>query len=152
MAFNWMPVSSSCVRPGSRLLPSGAQHTADRVSSKTYPYSSANFEEHSFCDVRWQRVGCWGRRKENRTEARDVQGKRLRLTRDGLAYGEEFVPLDEVDVTRPASDVFWNPATKLFEVSVFRRRGPPLVLMNLPPGVAERLRGAMVVALRGRRP
>ena len=89
--------------------------------------------------------------RRNRTEARDVQGKRLRLTRDGLAYGEEFVPLDEVDVTRPASDVVWNPATKLFEVSVFRRRGPPLVLRNLPPGMAERLRGALVVALRGRR-
>jgi hypothetical protein len=89
--------------------------------------------------------------RRNRTEARDVQGKRLRLTRDGLAYGEELVPLDEVDGTRPASDPVWNPATKLFEVSVFRRRGPPLVLRNLPPGMAERLRGALVVALRGRR-
>jgi hypothetical protein len=89
--------------------------------------------------------------RRSRTEARDVQGKRLRLTRNGLAYGEEFVPLDEVDGTRPASDVVWNPATRLFEVSVFRRRGPPLVVMNLPPGVAERLRGAINGALRGRR-
>ena len=97
-------------------------------------------------------VGVRAHERRSRTEARNVQGKRLRLTRDGLAYGEEFVPLDEVDVTRPASDVVWNPPTKLFEVSVFRRRGPPLVLMNLPPGVAERLRGALVVALRGRRP
>ena len=89
--------------------------------------------------------------RRNRREARDVQGKRLRLTRNGLAYGEEFVPLDEVDGTRPASDAVWNPATKLFEVSVFRRRGPPLVVRNLPPGIAERLRGAMTDALRGRR-
>lgn len=85
------------------------------------------------------------------TEARDIQGKRLRPTRDGLAYGEEFVPLDEVDGTRLTSDVVWNPATKLFEVSVFRRRGPPLVVRNLPLGAAERLRGAMIGAPRGRR-
>ena len=89
--------------------------------------------------------------RRSRTEARDVQGKRVRLTRDGLAYGGEFVSLDEVDGTRPVSDVVWNPATKLFEVSVFRRHGPPLVVSNLPPGAAERLRGAMIGALRGRR-
>jgi len=85
------------------------------------------------------------------TEARDVQGKRLRLTRSGLAYGEEFVPLDEVDGRRPASDVVWNPATRLFEVSVFRRHGPPLVVRNLPPRTADLLRKAMIDALRGRR-
>ena len=84
-------------------------------------------------------------------EARDVSGKRLRLTRDGLAYGEEFVPLDEVDGTRPMSDVVWNPATKLFEVWVFRRRGPPLAVKNLPPLTADLLRKAMIEALRGRR-
>ena len=89
--------------------------------------------------------------RRNRTEARDVHGKLLRLTRAGLAYDEELVPLDEVDGTRPASEVVWNPATRLFEVSVFRRRGPPLVVRNLPPGVAERLRGAITDALRGRR-
>ena len=96
-------------------------------------------------------VGVRAHERRSRTEARDVQGKHLRLTRNGLAYGGEFVPLDEVDGARPASDVVWNPATKLFEVSVFRRRGPPLVVRNLPPGVAERLRGAMIVALHGRR-
>ena len=84
-------------------------------------------------------------------EARDVSGKRLRLTREGLAYGEEFVPLDEVDGTRPMSDVVWNPATKLFEVWVFRRRGPPLAVKNLPLLTADLLRKAMIEALRGRR-
>ncbi len=84
-------------------------------------------------------------------EARDVYGKRLRLTRDGLAYGEEVVPLDEVNGTRPASDVVWNPATKLFEVWVFRRRGAPLAVKNLPPRTADLLRKAMIEALRGRR-
>ncbi len=89
--------------------------------------------------------------RRSRTEARDVQGKRLRLTRHGLAYGGEFVTLDEVDGTRPVSGVVWNPATKLFEVSVFRRHGPPLVVRNLPPGAAERLEGAIIEALRDRR-
>ena len=89
--------------------------------------------------------------ERSHTEAIDVQGKRLRLTRDGLAYGEEFVHLDEVDGARPASDVVWNPATKLFEVAVFRRHGPPLVVKNLPPRTADRLRKAMTDALRERR-
>ena len=84
-------------------------------------------------------------------EARDLYGTRVRLTRDGLAYGEEFVPLEEVDGARPASDVVWNPATKLFEVSVFRRHGPPLVVKNLPPRTADRLRKAMTDALSERR-
>ena len=84
-------------------------------------------------------------------EAQDLYGTRVRLTRDGLAYGAEFVPLDEVDGTRPVSHVVWNPATKLFEISVFRCHGPPLVVRNLPPGMADRLRVAMIDALRGRR-
>ena len=84
-------------------------------------------------------------------EAQDLHGKRVRLTRDGLTYGAEFVPFDEVDGTRPVSDVVWNPATKLFEVSVFRRRKPPLVVRNLSLGAADRLRGAINGALRGRR-
>ena len=53
------------------------------------------------------------------------------------------MPLDEVDGTRPVSDVAWNPATKLFEVSVFRRRGPPLVVRDLSLGAAGRLRAAV---------
>ncbi len=84
-------------------------------------------------------------------EARDLYGTRVRLTRDGLAYGAEFVPLDEVDGTRPTSDVVWNPATKLFEVWVFRRRGAPLAVKNLPPRTADLLRKAMIDALRDRR-
>ena len=84
-------------------------------------------------------------------EARDLYGRRVRLTRDGLAYGEEFVPLDEMDEARPVSGNLWNPATKLFEVSVFRRHGPPLVVRNLSLGAADRLRGAINGALRGRR-
>jgi hypothetical protein len=84
-------------------------------------------------------------------EAQDLYGTRVRLTRDGLAYGAEFVPLDEVDGTRPVSGNLWNPATKLFEVSVFRRRGPPLVVRNLSLGAADRLRGAINGALRERR-
>ncbi len=75
----------------------------------------------------------------------------MRLTRDGLAYGEEFVPLDEMDEARPVSEAVWNPATKLFEVWVFRRRGPPLAVKNVPPRTADRLRKAMIEALRGRR-
>jgi hypothetical protein len=84
-------------------------------------------------------------------EARDLYGRHVRLTRDGLAYGEEFVPFDEVDGARPASEVVWNPATNLFEVSVFRRHGPPLVVKNLPPRTADRLRKAMTDALSERR-
>ena len=62
------------------------------------------------------------------------------------------MPLDEVDGTRPVSDVVWNPATKLFEVSVFRGRGPPLVVRNLSLGAADRLRGALNGALRWAEP
>jgi hypothetical protein len=83
-------------------------------------------------------------------EAQDLYGTRVRLSRDGLAYGEEFMPLDEMDGRRPASDNLWNPATKLFEVAVFRRHGPPLVVKNLPLPTAHRLRKAIVYALRER--
>ena len=84
-------------------------------------------------------------------ETQDLYGTRVRLTRDGLAYGEEFVPLDEMDEARPLSGNLWNPATKLFEVPVFRRHGPPLVVRNLSLDAADRLRGAINGALRGRR-
>jgi hypothetical protein len=36
-------------------------------------------------------------------EAQDLCGTRARLSRDGLAYGEEFVPLDEMDESPPLS-------------------------------------------------
>ena len=89
--------------------------------------------------------------RKRTTQARDLYGRRIRLTRDGLAYGEEFVPFDEMDDTPPASDNLWNPATNLFEVAVFRRHGPPLVVKNLPPRTADLLRKAMTDALRERR-
>jgi hypothetical protein len=57
-------------------------------------------------------------------EAQDLYGTRVRLSRDGLAYGEEFVPLDEMDEARPLSGNLWNPAANLFEVAVFRRLRP----------------------------
>jgi hypothetical protein len=81
----------------------------------------------------------------------DVYGSRVRLTRDGLAYGEEFVAFDEMDDKRPASHNIWNPATNLFEVAVFRRYGPPLVVKNLPLPTAGRLRKALIDALREHR-
>ena len=84
-------------------------------------------------------------------EAQDLYGKRVRLSRDGLVYGGEFVPLGEIDEGRPLSGNLWNPATKLFEVAVFRRHGPPLVVKNLPPRTADLLRKAVIDALRGHR-
>jgi hypothetical protein len=83
-------------------------------------------------------------------EVQDLYGTRVRLSRDGLAYGEEFMPLDQMDEARPLSGNLWNPATNLFEVAVFRRHGPPLVVRNLPLPTADRLRKAIVYALRER--
>lgn len=84
------------------------------------------------------------------TEAQDVYGTRVRLTWDGLAYGEEFVAFDEMDGTPPASPNLWNPATNLFEVAVFRRHGPPLIVKNLSLRTADRLRNTIVDILRER--
>ena len=94
-----------------------------------------------------------GRADERRgtTEARDVYGTGVRPTRDGLAYGEQFVAFDEMDDARPASDSLWNPATNLFEVAVYRRHGPQLVVRNLHLRTADRLRKAVIDALRRRR-
>jgi hypothetical protein len=83
-------------------------------------------------------------------EAQDIYGTRKRLTRDGLVYGEESVPFDEMGRTRPASHTLWNPATNLFEVTVARRSGPDLVLKNLPAQTAERLVKVITGALRER--
>ncbi len=60
-------------------------------------------------------------------EAQDIYGTRIRLTRDGLTYGEEFVPFAEMGGRQPESHVFWNPGTRLFEVAVLRRNGPDLI-------------------------
>ncbi len=84
-------------------------------------------------------------------EAEDLYGTRVRLSREGLAYGEEFVPLDQMDEARPLSGNLWNPATNLFEVAVIRRQGPPLIVKNLPPRTADLLRRAIIDALRRRR-
>jgi hypothetical protein len=62
------------------------------------------------------------------------------------------VPFAKMDDTRlPASHGLWNPATNLFEVAVFRRHGPPLVVKNLPLPTAGRLRKALIDALREHR-
>ncbi len=92
-----------------------------------------------------------GRTKGGATEAQDLFGTRILLTREGLAYGEEFVPFDEMDGSRPTPHNLWNPATNLFEVAVFRRQGPQLVVKNLTPRTADRLRKAVTYALGGRR-
>lgn len=83
-------------------------------------------------------------------KAQDVYGKRISLTQDGLTYGEEFVPFDEMSGAPQASHALWNPATKLFEVSVARRNGPDLIIKNLPPQTADRLGEAIIGALRER--
>ena len=97
--------------------------------------------------------GLRGRAGERRqtTEAQDVYGTRLRVTRHGLTYGEEFVAFDEIVATRPASHHLWHAATSLFEVAVFRVHGPPLVVKNLPPRTADQLRNTMMDVLRKRR-
>ncbi len=89
--------------------------------------------------------------RRHTTEAQDVFGTRVRLTRDGLAYGEEFVAFAEMDDKRPASHKIWNPATNLFEVTVYRRHGPPLIVKNLQLQTADELRNTIFGALRERR-
>lgn len=87
---------------------------------------------------RWRR--CRAKERRGATETQDAYGTRIRLTRDGLAYGEEeFVPFDEMDAVQPATRGLWNPATALFEVAVFRRNGPDLVIKNLPLQTADQL-------------
>lgn len=46
--------------------------------------------------------------------------------------------------------VFWSPGTRLFEVAVFRRKGPDLIIKNLPLQTADQLREAIIDALRKR--
>ncbi len=88
--------------------------------------------------------------RKGATEVQDIYGRHARLTRDGLTYGEEFVPFEEMGNMQPAPDTFWNPGTNLFEVTVFRRNGPDLVIKNLPLQTADRLREAIIDALRER--
>ena len=83
-------------------------------------------------------------------ETQDIYGRRIRLTREGLTYGEEFVPFDEMGNMQPGPATFWNPGTNLFEVTVVRRNGPDLVIKNLPLQTANRLKEAIIDALRER--
>jgi len=84
------------------------------------------------------------------TEAQDIYGTRIRLTREGLTYGEQFVPFEEMGGRQPESHVIWNPGTRLFDVAVFRRNGPDLIIGNLPLHTAEQLRETIIEALRKR--
>ena len=88
--------------------------------------------------------------RQSSTEAQDIYGTRIRLTRDGLTYGEEFVPFTEMGGMQPESHVFWNPGTRLFEVAVLRRNGPDLIIRNLLLHTAEQLREAIIAAVRER--
>ena len=83
-------------------------------------------------------------------EAQDIYGTRIRLTRDGLTVGEEFVPFTELGGRQPESHAFWNPGTRLFEVAVSRRNGPDLIISNLPLPTAEQLSKTIIEALRRR--
>jgi len=84
------------------------------------------------------------------TEAQDIYGTHIRVSREGLTYGEQFVPFDEMGDMQPVPHTFWNPATNLFEVRVVRRNGPDLVMKNLPLQTADQLREAIIGALRER--
>jgi hypothetical protein len=88
--------------------------------------------------------------RQGSTEARDIYGTSIRLTSEGLTYGEEFVPFAEMGDKQPGSHVLWNPSTRLFEVAVLRRNGPDLIIKNLPSHTADQLREAIIDALRER--
>jgi hypothetical protein len=60
------------------------------------------------------------------------------------------VPLAEMGSRQPDSLVFWNHGTRLFEVAVFRRKGPDLIIRNLPLHTADQLSAAIIEALRKR--
>ncbi len=78
----------------------------------------------------------------------DIYGTPIRLTREGLSYGEEFVPFEEMGSRQP--EPHWNPATRFFEVAVTRRNGPDLIIRNLSLWTAEQLRKAIIDTLRTR--
>jgi hypothetical protein len=60
------------------------------------------------------------------------------------------VPFAEMGARQPESHVFWNPGTRLYEVAVFRRKGPDLIIGNLPLHTADQLRETIIEALRER--
>jgi len=49
---------------------------------------------------------------------------------------------------KPQSHFFWNPATGLFEVAIYRRNVQELIIKNLPLHTAEQLSEAIIDALR----
>ena len=95
-------------------------------------------------------VGGQANERQGSTETQDVYGTHIRLTRDGLTVGEKFVPFTEMGGRQPESDVSWNPGTRLFELVVFRRNGPDLIIGNLPLHTVEQLREAIIETLRER--
>jgi hypothetical protein len=49
---------------------------------------------------------------------------------------------------KPESHYFWNPATRLFEVAIYRRNGQELIIKDLPLHTAEQLSEAIIGAPR----
>jgi hypothetical protein len=60
------------------------------------------------------------------------------------------VPFGEMGGRKPESNFFWNPATGLFEVAIYRRNGQELIIKDLPLHTAEQLSEAVIDALRER--
>ena len=60
------------------------------------------------------------------------------------------MPFAEMGGRQLEPHFFWNPGTRLFEVAVFRRNGPDLIIKNLPLYTAEHLRETIIDALRER--
>ena len=86
--------------------------------------------------------------RQESTEAQDIYGTPIRLTRDGLTVDKEFVPFAEMGDVQSQAHVFWNPGTRLFEVAVLRRSGPDLLIKNLSLHTAAQLREAIIDVLR----
>ncbi len=71
-------------------------------------------------------------------EAQDGNGTRVRLTDDGVTYGEQFVAFDEMGGVQsiPQRTV----GESLFNVTVLLKNGPPdLVIPDLPKDIATPL-------------
>ena len=58
------------------------------------------------------------------------------------------MPFGEMGGRKPQSHFFWNPATGLFEVAIYRRNVQELIIKNLPLHTAEQLSEAIIDALR----
>ena len=86
--------------------------------------------------------------RQGSTEARDIYGTSIRLTPEGLTYGEEFVPFAEMGGRKSEFPFFWNPGTGLFEVAIYRRNGQELIIKDLPLHTAEQLSEAIIGAPR----